>query len=132
MIALNESKEICFLQLASPIDHDVLTEATLLAQTKCIERIHWIKDLVGMEIERRSVPVYLRKKEEEENRPRTAGTPVDLSTLLTPTPTPETGYLNEHERSMAELSVRSGRKSTSKSSLKFKPIPADKIIMLES
>ena len=122
LIGINDSKELCYLHLTNPINHDVLTEGTRLAEVKCLERINWIKDLVTQDDEKRNVPIYLKK-----DGPRTTGTVVDISSLTSS----DTQTPNEHRMSKLSLTPQSRSKSKNQKQ-KLTAIPTDEIIMTQS
>jgi len=75
-IGINDCKELCYLNLNNPVDQALITEAVQTAQTKCLERIDFMKNLVAENDKERSIPVYQRK-----NEPRKTGKVFKLSDL---------------------------------------------------
>jgi len=82
VVGINDSKELCFLHLTNIIEHDVLTEATRLAEEKCLERINWVKELVAADDEVRKVPVYVQRL----TAPRSTGAVIDIPPIQIPVP----------------------------------------------
>ena len=75
-IGINDSKEMCYLNLTNPVYQDLVFEALEIAEKKCLERINWIRELVAEDDKERSIPCYMRHDE-----PRKDGRVIQLSSL---------------------------------------------------
>lgn len=118
MVGVNESKELCFLHVTNPINYELLSEATALAQAISLDRIKWLKELVQADDERRSIPVYMKG-----NEPRKVGLVIDLSTLTQANETSTTAKMSELSLNLAQ--------SGSSLPTKFRGFSIDEITIAE-
>jgi len=74
MLGVNNGRELTYLHVTSPINYEILSEATRMAFIKCHERIKWLKELVVKNDDLRFIPIYMKG-----NEPRKNGRVIDLS-----------------------------------------------------